>query len=384
MMTRSRLSRFLAGLAPRLDHPSAVESAAEAEARLTAAVEAAARHWRETFDAMPLAIMVLDGDGTVLRANRSAAEALSLPVASLPGQRWARLAVREPWSRAAQLVEAVRAGGSDGAAEVCDEASGMAWEIRVDRALHGGDGTMILSVRDVSEVAEARERARRNESLAALGSVVANVAHEVRNPMLAISAHVEALALQASPDQEESIHAVRAELKRLGRLVGELLEYGRPRGVDFETVSVADVLTAAIDACAPVARSAGVEVHCGQAAAPPVVGDPGRLRRAFVNLIENAVQHSPAGGMVEVMVQTAQRAGRTVVECHVIDGGAGFTPGELARAFEPFYTRRNGGTGLGLPIVRRILSDHGGSVEAGNRSGGGAYTVVRLPAKENA
>jgi signal transduction histidine kinase len=322
----------------------------------------------------------------VMRANRTAADWLSVHVASLPGTRWSDLAQSEPWRRAAEMVDAARAGGRGGGAEVRDPESGAAWEIRVDPAVHGGDATVILSIRDVSEMVEVREWARRNESLAALGSVVAGVAHEVRNPMAAIAAHVEALALSgtAPSGQDESIVALRAEVKRLSHLVTELLEYGRPRPSDFEPLSVSDVVHSAIEACAQAASHADVMIRCEAQHAPAVLGDPGRLRRVFLNLVENAVQHSPAGATVEVTVQPVDQNGRAAVACRVADAGAGFTPEDLERAFEPFFTRRRGGTGLGLPIVRRILSEHGGSVEVGNRPEGGAFVHVCIPAKENA
>ena len=360
--------------------------AREQERRLAAALESAARDWRDTFDSMRAAVMVLSRDGIVLRANRTAADWLSVHVASLPGTRWAELAGNEPWRRAAEMVDAARAGGRGGGAEVRDPESGAAWEIRVDPAVHGGDATVILSIRDVSEMVEVREWARRNESLAALGSVVAGVAHEVRNPMAAIAAHVEALALAglAPSVQDESITALRAEVKRLSHLVTELLEYGRPRPSDFEALSLSDVVHSAIEACAPAASLADVVIRCETSVAPRVLGDAGRLRRVFLNLVENAVQHSPAGGTVEVTVQPALQQGRTFVACRVADAGVGFKPEDLARVFEPFFTRRRGGTGLGLPIVRRILSEHGGTVEAGNRAEGGAFVLVSLPAKESA
>jgi PAS domain S-box-containing protein len=360
--------------------------AREQERRLAAAVESAARDWRATFDSMRAAVMVVSRDGVVRRANRTAADWLSVHVASLPGTRWADLARAEPWRRAAEMVEAALAGGRGGGSEVRDPESGAAWEIRVDPAMHGGDATVILSIRDVSEMVEVREWARRNESLAALGSVVAGVAHEVRNPMAAIAAHVEALALAgvAPSGQDESITALRAEVKRLSHLVTELLEYGRPRPSDFEPLALSDVVHSAIEACAPAAGEVDVVIRCAAAHAPLVLGDAGRLRRVFLNLVENAVQHSRAGGTVEVTVGPVEEQGRTSVVCRVADAGGGFTPDDLARAFEPFFTRRRGGTGLGLPIVRRILSDHGGTVEAGNRPEGGAFVRVSLPARETA
>lgn len=359
--------------------------AREKERRLAAAVEAAARDWRHTFDSMRAAVMVLGVDGLVLRANRTAADWLSVHVASLPGTRWADLAQAEPWRRAAEMVEAARAARRGAGAEVRDPETGASWEIRVDPSPH--DVTILVSIRDVSEMVEVREWARRNESLAALGSVVAGVAHEVRNPMAAIALHVEALALAGaapSGQEDESITALRAEVKRLSHLVTELLEYGKPRPSDFEPLALSDIVHSAIEACAPAAAHAGVAIRCSAAYAPRVLGDAGRLRRVFLNLVENAVQHSPAGSVVEVGVQPVEQGGRVAVSCRVADQGSGFRPEDLARAFEPFFTRRRGGTGLGLPIVRRILAEHGGTVEAGNRPEGGAFVEVLLPARESA
>lgn len=347
------------------------------ERRLAAAVEAAARDWRETFDAMSAAMMVIAADGTVLRANRTSADWLGLPVASLPGKRWSDLGTREPWRRAAELADAARrsSGGLD--AEVSDPDSGGAWEIRAD-ATRAGDGTVILAIRDVTATVEMRESARRNESLAALGSVVAGVAHEIRNPMTAIGAHIEALAMAmgSGGGEDESIVALRAEVKRLGHLLEELLEYGRPRASNFERVSLVDVVRSAVAACRHQASRSGVALEVEDAGTPTLSGDPARLRRAFVNLVENAVQNTPAGGTVTASVSAVDQGKGQLIRCQVADTGQGFKTSDLGRVFEPFFTRRPGGIGLGLPIVRRIFWDHGGSVEITNRPEGGALVLV--------
>ena len=99
----------------------------------------------------------------------------------------------------------------------------------------------------------------------------------------------------------------------------------------------------------------------------------------FENLIDNAIQHSPRGGKVQVTVRQVERSGRALVEARVEDGGSGFRPGDLERVFEPFFTRRDAGTGLGLSIVHRIIDEHSGTIEAANRPEGGAVITLKLP-----
>jgi signal transduction histidine kinase len=107
--------------------------------------------------------------------------------------------------------------------------------------------------------------------------------------------------------------------------------------------------------------------------------DRSRLRQVFENLIDNAVQHSEAGGEVLVSQSVVERAGRKWVEYRVEDRGVGFAAGDLERVFEPFFTRREGGTGLGLSIVQRIVEEHGGRISAANRESGGGMITVLLP-----
>jgi signal transduction histidine kinase len=100
---------------------------------------------------------------------------------------------------------------------------------------------------------------------------------------------------------------------------------------------------------------------------------------AFRNLIDNALQYAPRGSAVTVTTRLIEDDGSARVECAVSDSGPGFQPDELPQVFEPFFTRRRGGTGLGLALVQRIAHEHGGSAEARNRDGGGAVVTLKLP-----
>jgi signal transduction histidine kinase len=247
----------------------------------------------------------------------------------------------------------------------------------------GGDGRIIVVAKDTTRLLELREALRREENMTAMGALVAGVAHEVRNPIFAISSTLDAFEARFgnAPELEKYFSVLRREVERLGHLMRDLLDYGRPPQVEMSAVALRDVVAAAIrDCCELEEKAAEVTVtNDVSAALPPVTLDPKRMAQVFHNVIHNALMHTPPGG--EVVVNASRRVldGRRFVECVVRDGGPGFRPEDLPHVFRPLFTRRAGGTGLGLAIAQRIVEMHGGVMKAGNAPQGGAMVVVRLP-----
>jgi signal transduction histidine kinase len=246
-----------------------------------------------------------------------------------------------------------------------------------------GGGRAVLNFQDVTETARLKEQLRQSETMAEIGSIVAGVAHEVRNPLFSISATLDAFEsrFRNIEGHERYLSVLRGEIVRLTGLMSDLLDFGRPSRPDFSACDVEDVVEAAVSACGALARRKSVELAWPRrVGAPPVLADRARVSQVLQNLIENAVHFSPAGGRVEVSLAVAEADGERFVECSVKDSGPGFDPSDLPRLFEPFFTRRRGGTGLGLSIVKRIVYDHGGEVTAENHPQGGAVVKVRLRA----
>jgi PAS domain S-box-containing protein len=225
-----------------------------------------------------------------------------------------------------------------------------------------------------------QESLRRSESMAAMGGLVAGVAHEVRNPLFSISATVDALEtdLRDRPDFMELAGLLRSQVGRLTQLMRDLLDYGKPAALSLSAVQPGDPLRVAVRACAALARSKDVALSVQVADGLPALAlDAGRMEQVLENLLANAVQHAPRGTCVRLTADLAE--GREAVTFRIEDEGPGIASADLERLFEPFFSRRQGGTGLGLPIVHRIVEAHGGVVRAANRSQGGAAFTVTLP-----
>jgi signal transduction histidine kinase len=248
-----------------------------------------------------------------------------------------------------------------------------------------GDGIAALA-RNLTEARAAQERLARDlsrqERLAALGRVVAGVAHEVRNPLASIKLRLDLAATPAAgaaplpPAVTGAIAHASAEIARLDGLVADLLTVSGRALATRAPLDVAQLARRRADALAPWAALRGVTMHVSDAPAGEALatGDADRLARAVDNLLRNAIEASPDGDVVDVEV----RADGGQVQLRVVDRGAGIPQGQTGELFEPFFTTKADGTGLGLAISRAIAQAHGGEV-AYARDGGLTRFELTLP-----
>ena len=346
----------------------------------TALLERASREWRLTFDAIDWLLVTVDGSSLVRRLNQAALNVLGGSFQDWVDHPFGDLCHIEPWASAQGIVSEVLGSGRRGSVQVSDAATRRTWDVSCSAYIQPGVGqTAIVAACDVSRMAELQESLRRSETMAAMGSLLAGVAHEVRNPLFGISSLLDAWVMRG---EKANLHdyqaALRREVDRLRHLMIELLEYGRPYSEELGIGDLAAVIGGAADSCRPLAEQRQVTVHVDvfQARLPM---DSSRLARVFVNLIENALQHSNPGQEVRVQARELLSARGREVEVAVRDRGPGFAAEDRRRLFAPFFTRRSGGTGLGLAIVQRIVEEHRGAVEATNAEGGGALIRVWLP-----
>jgi PAS domain S-box-containing protein len=342
-----------------------------------------AQEWRTIFDAMPVPMLVVDEELSVHRLNDAAVALLGWPPSSEMVQAKIDTSI-EPWLTAASLVRGARTT----TVEVMNGKTGQEWEISVTPfALEDAEGQHILVVRDVTLSNDLQRSLRQFESLSELGTLVVAVAHEVRNPLAGIAASIDAFEaiFTMTASQGTYISRRRREVARLNSVMAELLEYGRPCSLRMTAARIEDLLSHAAAACtaAAVARAVSLQLVEFESAVSTIV-DVNRMQQVLQNVIENAIQHSAAGAEVRIRAHEEERATGIWTVVTVEDRGPGFDPATLHRVFEPFFTRRAGGTGLGLSLAQKIVRAHGGTVVARNRPDGGAVIEIALRTERDA
>jgi PAS domain S-box len=362
------------------------KQAEEKQARLQLAVQQSAEEWQLTFDAVQYPVLILDFAGRITQSNRSADKISSVAEGNCVGRSIETLKPGQPWRKAAEMVRTLLETHSAASCITNDEDTGKTWDITAN-LLSGPEGhavRIIIVARDITRQVELEASLRRSELMAALGSLVAGVAHEVRNPIFGISSVLDAFEARfgGPPEHQRYITVLREELGYLTRLMEDLFDYGKPCSQEHRVVSIYDAVIGGITACELLAEQGQVEIiNRVPKTLASVMMDEKRLPQVFSNLIKNAIQHSFPGATVHVEAEEINLDNRLLVECRVKDSGPGFQIEDLPRIFDPFFTKRHGGTGLGLSIVQRIVQEHGGKITAGNRSEGGAEIVVRIPAE---
>lgn len=353
----------------------------EKQQRLHVSLQQSAMEWRQTFNAIDFPVLIVDLIGTVKRANEAAEITLGVGADMIVGQNLAGLSQNEPWRKGSELLQNIRATGSPVSAEVKDEATSKTWALTIYLINEFGSfgERAIVIAQDISKRAELEASLRQSEMMSLLGSLVAGVAHEVRNPLFGISSILDAFETRFSDRTEYKRYTdvLRDEIGRLTVLMEELLEYGKPYRGELYVVALEEMVARSIRSCLPAAEVASVTIESDiSSSLPTIKTDRRRLSKVFVNLIENAIQHSPTGGVVRIEGRLVSDGKQDWIQCCVKDAGRGIAAEDLPRIFEPFFSKRRGGTGLGLAIAQRIMQEQGGKLIATNNPEGGACMIA--------
>lgn len=233
-----------------------------------------------------------------------------------------------------------------------------------------------------AQLAEAHRMLQQATRLSTVGTLAAELAHEIRNPLVAVQTFLQILPERLDdPEVTVELRGVAlTELQRVARLLNELLGMARASVATFTATDLELVVEQVVRILQVSARKKEVVLERRGDALPVGAADASRLKQALVNLVLNAVQASPAGTTVFVETRAiADADGAPAVEIVVRDQGSGIPADVRDRIFHPFFTTKEHGTGLGLPVTRQIVADHGGSIDVANGPDGGAVFIVRMP-----
>ena len=246
-----------------------------------------------------------------------------------------------------------------------------------------------LTVRQADR--DQRDAAARAEQLIVAGQLAASIAHEVRNPLAAIRSSVQYVADSQAPwpQKRELLATVLSEVDRIDRTIAGILGLSRPRHLDLADLDFIDVIERSLVLIQPYCAQQGLQLEARLERRPlPIRGDDKELRQVLLNVLLNACQATPAGGTITITSDVhhpvvEQPDAMPMALAAVADTGRGMNTSELARAFDPFFTTRDGGTGLGLPVCLEIMTRHQGAIRLESQLGAGTTALLTLPIRRH-
>lgn len=333
------------------------------------------------FESVGTGLIAIDRDKIITAFNRTAATITGVAVERAIGRPWQAVfgdVVSFP------VIEAgVDAGHGAGTRHelTLPRADGPGTPVRMTfSALVDGAGDrlgLICAFEDLSAIRAMEDRLRHADRLATLGRMSANIAHEIRNPLASLTGAIEVLASQgpAGELRERLANIVLKESARLNAILRDFLEYARPAPLARARVNVCETIDEVLVLLEHRATPGALKVMRELPTALMWEVDPQQFRQAVWNLCLNAVQAMPDGGELRVTAHTVDESLAVRIE----DSGHGIGGSDVAHVFEPFFSTKPGGSGLGLALVHRIIKDHGGEVDVESTAGGGSTFTLRIP-----
>ena len=334
------------------------------------------------FQSVSAGLIAVDRQRRITAFNRAAESIVGVTERRAVGRPW-----RDVFGGAVQL-DAIDAGVDDsGRAPARQEvtltrADGSPVPVRLTFSpLRDGDGSrvgLICACEDLSAIRAMEDRMRQADRLATLGRMAANIAHEIRNPLASLTGAIEVLASSATTGEtrERLGQIVLKESGRLNDIIKGFLEYARPAPLTRAPVNVSESLDEILVLLEHRAVPGTLKIVREFPAGLVWSLDPQQFRQAVWNLCLNAFQAMPAGG--ELRVAAVARGRR--LDVRITDTGEGIAPSDLGQIFEPFFSTKPDGSGLGLALVDRIVRDHGGEIDVRSTPGEGTTFTLTIPA----
>jgi len=366
--------------------------------RLFAELQQEERFRDDVINSMMTGLITVDGAGRVLLANQSAERLTGYATLELKGMRVEKIITdAQAGSEENPIMRTLRTGRKAFQQD--------AWLIKKDASKDPilVNTSLLLDEKkqpqgvlavfsDITRQKRMEEQIAHLDKLAALGRFSSSIAHEIRNPLTGIAAGIQYLqrAGKVADSQRENIEFILEEVRRIDRLIGDLMSVVRVSDLIYEETSLESLIRGSVTGMAELAKRKDVVVETEVSAnVRPVVVDADRVTQVLINLIKNAIEASTAGGRVRIQALFARQAPDVIFDgvgdfaiIRVQDNGLGLTEEDRQRVFEPFFSKKAGGTGLGLYVTHSIIERHGGYIDVESEYGVGSTFSVYLPVKQ--
>jgi len=332
---------------------------------------------------MESGVIAADGDGRIFLYNRAAERMVGLSRENVVDQhievlptaiaQGLRIAVEYKQTRAGDRFNLPRPGKNS---------IPIACSTSALTSVTGQRGGAVAVINDLTVIQQLENERQRAERLELMRVLTAGMAHEIRNPLVAVRTFAELLPTRLDDEEFRTTFMETAadEIEQIDRLVGQLLSLSKPPGTSTEVIEVNRI-------CQSVIRSASAQAEAEQISLTAnladlsggPIGDERRLHQAIVNLVNNALEAEPEGGTVQITTEQTDTPDGGGVLVRVHNSGSYIPPGKVDKIFKPFYTDRPEGTGLGLAICQTIIEEHDGTLEVHSRPDTGTEFVIELP-----
>jgi PAS domain S-box-containing protein len=345
---------------------------------------------RNILESIPTGVITVNSSGHVTAVNPAATVTLKRSTDTLLGQSYEDVFIE------GDMIRLVLDGALQNHRHVDHhdmpyDTDGQTRTIRVTTADLTGDDErsagVIVLLKDVTELLNLERRVRVADKLAGLHTLSAGVAHELRNPLSAIDLNLhlfeDELRVETQPSSrvDKYLRVLNAETRRLSAILDNFMKFARPGSLRLHAIDTGQLLSHIMSLLQYEAQDRRIQLLAkAPDTLPALMGDETEISQVLVNIIVNAFQAMPEGGVCNVIARGIKADEKEWVELTVQDSGKGIKKEELARLFEPFYTTKTAGSGLGLAIAYRIVQDHEGTIQVSSAPGVGTTVVVKLPA----
>ena len=341
------------------------------------------------FHSLANGVLTTDRDARLVTLNRSAEHLLGVLLADVRGKT-----VDEIWGESHPLISHVHAA-LRGREQVGVEVGWRRPDQTFVPALLSSRplvsrrkpiGTLLI-MQDRTEVVTLEDRIRRADKLAAIGTMAAGMAHEIKNPLASMKVLIQLLPKKIDEKGfRQKLHSILPkEISRIDRIVEGLLSFARTSAPRRARIDINALLKETVEEGRDQAEASHVRMVDQLSEVPQIEADVLQIQQVFSNLMRNGIEAMPEGGVLQVQSQLvpSQNGSAPTVRISISDTGPGISADHVVKLFDPFFTTKHSGTGLGLAISHSIIQSHGGSIDVQSEPGSGSHFIIRLPVAVN-